>query len=96
MTTRPSIPRRVKGKQIVLPNAPKEEEIKLGTASSWNRSHLKILGVDFPLKQRIDLNRILKVKEAEWSQELRESTTPRHKSAHSYQESPKVLDNYRQ
>jgi hypothetical protein len=77
MATRPHIPRVAKEKQIILPTAPKEEEFKFGTASSWNRDHLKLLGVDFALNRRIDLNRILKVKETDWSPELRASKLPK-------------------
>lgn len=74
MATREQPRRMAKEKTVVSPTAPKEEEVKLGTASSWKREHLKLLGVDFPLNRRIDLNRILKVKESEWPTELRAST----------------------
>jgi hypothetical protein len=73
MATRQQQPRAAKEQRVVLPTAPKEEEFKFGTASSWNRNHLNLLGVDFPLNRRIDLNRVLKVKESDWSSELRES-----------------------
>lgn len=73
MATRQQQPRAAKEQRVVLPTAPKEEEFKLGTASSWNRNHLNLLGVDFALNRRIDLNRVLKVKESDWSSELRES-----------------------
>ena len=78
MATRPDQPRPVREKQIVLPTTAKEEEKKLGTASSWNRSHLKDLGVNFvPRANRIDLNkRVLKVNETDWSPELRARKFP--------------------
>ena len=47
MATRQQQPRAAREPRVVLPTAPKEEEIKLGTASSWDRDHLKLLGVDF-------------------------------------------------
>jgi hypothetical protein len=75
MATRQQQPRAAKEQQVVLPTAPKEEEFKFGTASSWNRNHLKLLGVDFPLNRRIDLNRVLKVRESDWSPELRASNS---------------------
>jgi len=75
MATRHQQPRAVREPRVVLPTAPKEEEIKLGTASSWGRDHLKLLGVDFSMNQRIDLNRVLNVREAEWSPELRARTS---------------------
>jgi hypothetical protein len=58
-------------KREVLPTAPKEEEVKFGSANTWGREQLKLLGVDFYMQRRIDLNRVLNVKESEWSPELR-------------------------
>jgi hypothetical protein len=60
--------------RVVLPTAEKDEEVKFGTASSWGRDELRLLGVDFSLKKRVDLNRILRVRESEWSEELRART----------------------
>jgi hypothetical protein len=71
MGTRQQGSRSAREPRIVLPSALKEEEIKLGTASSWNRSQLKLLGVDFYMNRPIDLNRILKVKETDWTPEIR-------------------------
>ena len=62
-------------KREVLPTAPKEEEVKFGSASSWGRDQLRLLGVNFYMKQRIDLNRVLRVRETEWSSELRARTS---------------------
>jgi hypothetical protein len=78
MSTRLAQPRPVREKQIVLPTTAKEEEKKFGTASSWNRSQLKDLGVNFvPSANRIDLNkRVLKVNESEWPPELRTRNYP--------------------
>ena len=62
-----------KEKRVVRPNEPKsEEEEPLGPSSGWGREHLRMLGVKFPIKQKMDLNRVLQVKESEWPQELRE------------------------
>lgn len=72
MDTREVLPRAVREKRVVLPTAPKEEEAKLGSSSTWGREHLKSLGVKFSLKRRMDLNTILKVKESEWSTELQD------------------------
>jgi hypothetical protein len=58
--------------RVVLPTAPKEEEAKFGSGSKWGREQLRLLGVDFLMKQRIDLNRVLQVKEKDWPPELRE------------------------
>ena len=78
MATRQQQPRATREQRVVLPTAPKEEELKLGTSSSWGRNHLKLLGVDFYIKRRIDLNRVLRVKESDWSPELRARTKPLH------------------
>jgi hypothetical protein len=59
------------GKREVLPTAPKEEDVKFGSANTWGREQLKLLGVDFYMQRRIDLNRVLGVKESAWSPELR-------------------------
>jgi hypothetical protein len=58
--------------RIVLPTAPKEEEVKLGSANTWGKNQLKLLGVDLFRKQTFDLNRILKVRESDWPDELRQ------------------------
>ena len=75
MPTRQQQPRAAREPRVVSPTAPKDEEIKLGTASSWGRDHLKLLGVDFHRNQRLDLNRVLIVRESEWSPELRARTS---------------------
>lgn len=59
----------------VLPIAPKEEEAKFGSANSWGRKELKMLGVDIYRQKRVDLNRVLGVRECEWSPELRARTS---------------------
>jgi len=70
------------GTREVLPTAPKEEEVKLGPASSWGRAQLRLLGVNFYMKQRIDLNQVLRVRESEWSSELRARASHfRHRKA---------------
>jgi hypothetical protein len=67
MGTRP-----IREKREVLPTAPNEEDFKFSNASSWGREQLQVLGVDFYMQRRIDLNRILGVSESEWSPELRQ------------------------
>lgn len=59
------------GKWEVLPATPKEEEVRFGSANTWGREQLKLLGVDFYMQRRIDINRVLGVKESAWSPELR-------------------------
>jgi hypothetical protein len=63
------------GKQEVLPTALKEEEVKFGSANTWGREELRLLGVDFYMQRRIDLNRVLGVEELEWPPELRARTS---------------------
>ena len=77
MATRQQPPRVARNQQIILPTAPKEEEIKFGRSSEWDREQLKRLGVDFIVTQpRIDLNsHVLHVKESEWSNEIRVRTS---------------------
>ena len=49
----------------------KEEEDKFGSSNTWGRNQLRLLGVDFVMNRRIDLNRVLRVTESEWSPEIR-------------------------
>ena len=58
----------------MLPSTFAEEEDKLGSSSRWKRDHLRLLGVDFYAKTKLDLNRVLRVRESEWSPELRART----------------------
>jgi hypothetical protein len=74
MTTRSSLSRAVKESQVVFPSTYAEEEDKLGSSSRWKRDHLRLLGVDFYGKSKLDLNRVLRVRESEWSPELRART----------------------
>ena len=71
MSTRIPLPRAVKEPKIVLPSAHKEEEQKLGSSSGWRRDHLKMLGVKFYAKTKLDLNHLLDVRESDWTPELR-------------------------
>lgn len=59
-------------KREVLPTAPKEEGVKFGSGNTWGRKQLSLLGVDFYIQRRIDLNRVLGVRESDWPPELRE------------------------
>jgi hypothetical protein len=54
----------------VLPTESKVEEVKFGSAKTWGRKELKLLGVNFQKSKRIDLNSILGVKESEWPEEV--------------------------
>ena len=58
----------------MLPSTYAKEEDKLGSSSGWKRDHLTLLGVDFYAKSKLDLNRVLRVRESEWSPELRART----------------------
>ena len=49
----------------------KDEEMKFGPDNTWGRKQLSLLGVDFYIEQRIDLNPILGVSEPHWPLELR-------------------------
>ena len=72
MATRQQPPRAAREQRVVLPTAPKEEEDKFGSSNTWGREELKLLNVHVEWNRRIDLNdRVLKVKESEWSPELR-------------------------
>ena len=68
-------PRMPREKRVVLPTAPKEEEFKFGSSNTWSRNQLKALGVNFHVKRKLDLNRVLRVRESDWSPELRARKT---------------------
>ena len=80
-------------KREILPTAPKEEEVKFGPASSWGRGQLRLLGVNFYMKQRIDLNRVLRVRDSDWSSELRARMSHSRDRRANCQESMKAPDN---
>ena len=71
MDSRQQQPRAAREQRVVLPTASKEEEFKFGSAKTWSRNQLKTLGVKFHVKRNLDLNRVLQVKETDWSPELR-------------------------
>ena len=71
MDTRQQQPRAAREQRVVLPTTSKEEEFKFGSAKTWSRNQLKALGVRFHVKRNLDLNRVMKVKETDWSPELR-------------------------
>lgn len=58
-------------KVVVLPTEDKQEEVKLGSGNTWGRDELRMLGVDFYRGRRIDLEAVLRVKDRDWSPELR-------------------------
>jgi len=60
-------------KKIVLTTDPKEEEVKLGSARTWGREELELLGVKYWKDKPLNLEKkILNVKESEWTQEMRD------------------------
>jgi hypothetical protein len=71
MAARQPLPRDAKEAQVALPSTHKDDEEKLGSSSGWKRDHLKMLGVDFYAKTKIDLNQMLRHGESEWSPEIR-------------------------
>jgi len=75
MATRQSHRREAKETKVVLPTAPKDEEAKFGSSSMSKGEHLKLLGVNFYAKTKLDLNRILGVTESEWSPANQEHTS---------------------
>src|SRR5947207_2059334 len=76
MATRTSISRAAKETKVFLPSSYKMEEKKLGCSSGWAREHLKMLGVDFYAKTRVDLNRILGARDTDWSPEIQARMFP--------------------
>lgn len=71
MATRQQQPRAAKEKVVVLPTANKEEEEKFGSSNTWGRNQLHLLGVDFLINRRINLDRVLGFTELQWSPEIR-------------------------
>lgn len=59
---------RTRDKRIVSPTAHKPEEAKAGKASLWGEEQLRLLGVQFHVKRRLDLKKILAVDN--WPPEL--------------------------
>ena len=49
------------------------ESAKFGSSSGWGRDQLRLLGVDFYMQRRIDLNKVLNVNEREWTPQMRQS-----------------------
>ena len=73
MATRQRLPRAAKkDKVVVLPTTHKEEEPKF-SSNKLGREELGLLGVDFQLSTDLDLNRILPVRETDWSPDIRAS-----------------------
>ena len=70
--------RERKNKVEVRPTDPKVEEPNFGSANGWGRMQLQWLGVHFAsnAKKRLDLNKVLNVREADWPVEIQHSTPP--------------------
>ena len=65
-------------KVVVRTTDPKVEEPNFGSANGWGRMQLQRLGVQFApnAKKRLDLNKVLNVREADWPVEIQQSTPP--------------------
>ena len=64
---------RQRPKKIYLPSEAKEEEFKFGSAKTWDREELDLLGVRFWNHKPLNLEKkILNIKESDWSPEMRE------------------------
>jgi len=63
-------------KVVVKTTDPKVEEPNFGSANGWGKEQLQRLGVHFApdAKKRLDLNKVLNVREADWPVEIRQST----------------------
>jgi hypothetical protein len=72
------IDREEEATKLVLPTDPKEEEVKLGSASKWGRAQLDCLRVDVSHLWKDDFNldeEVLCVKKSEWTPVQHECTT---------------------
>ena len=58
----------------MVPTEPKEEELKFGSANTWNKEQLDLLEVHFNpnVKRGLDLDKLLNVNESDWPLELQE------------------------
>ena len=67
---------RERKKREVLPTDPKPEEPSFGSAKTWGRKQLNLLGVQFVpnAKKRLDLNKVLNVDEKQWPLEIQQRT----------------------
>lgn len=75
-------PVRKKRKREVFPTDPKGEEPNFGSAKTWGRKQLILLGVQFVpnAKKRLDLNTVLNINEENWPPAIRERN---HVPSHS-------------
>src|SRR5947207_146817 len=67
-------PVRRKRKREVVPTDPKGEEPSFGSAKTWGRKQLDLLGVQFVpnAKKRLDLNKVLNINEVNWPPAIRQ------------------------
>jgi len=63
----------VQGQAKTKATASGSESAKFGSSSGWGRDQLRLLGVDFYMQRRIDLNKVLNVNEREWTPQMRQS-----------------------
>ena len=65
---------RERKKVEVRPTDPKVEEQNFGSANGWGRMQLQRLGVHFApnAKKRLDLNKVLNIKENDWPPAIRQ------------------------
>jgi hypothetical protein len=64
-------------KILVLPTDNINEAPRFGRGSVWGAEQLRLLGVEFPIQRRIDLDEVLNVKEGEWSPEMKARMYPK-------------------
>ncbi len=64
-------------KKIALPIDQKFEADVFPSGSHWGKEQLRLLGVNFQMQRRLDLNKLLNVNEREWNPELRARTSVR-------------------
>ena len=67
---------RERKKREALPTDPNPEESSFGSAKTWGRKQLNLLGVQFvpKTKKRLDLNKVLNVNDKQWPPEIQQRT----------------------
>jgi hypothetical protein len=71
---------KVNDEDKVPKDSRKPEPVMFGSSSGWGREQLRLLGVDFYMQRRIDLNKVLNVNEREWTPQMRQSIHTRFES----------------
>ena len=62
--------------KIVRTTEPKEEEFKFGSANKWGLEQLDKLGVTFWRNKKFNLEKMLNIKESDWSDVMKQSFRP--------------------